>query len=132
MKLISGSMALLISKIGVIGQQQTQMCFLRHHCIRKKWLFGAVFVPEMWLGRIFSWPRSCDLTPLDFFLRGHIKSLVYANKPATLDDLKDNIQREIANFPVEMCARVLLNWVQRIDPCKRAPGGHTTYIEFNS
>ena len=25
-------------------------------------------------------PRSCDLTPLDFFLWGQIKSLVYANK----------------------------------------------------
>ena len=56
------------------------------------------------------WPlRSCDLTPLDFFLWGHIKSLVYANKPATLDDLEDNIQREIANVPVEMCARVVEN-----------------------
>ena len=40
-------------------------------------------------------PHSFDLTPLDFFLWGHIKSLVYANKPATLDDLKDNIQREM-------------------------------------
>ena len=28
-------------------------------------------------------PRSCDLTPLDSFLWGHIKSLVYANKLAT-------------------------------------------------
>ena len=56
-------------------------------------------------------PRSCDLTPLDFFLWGHIKSLVYANKPATLDNLKDNIQREIANVPVEMGARVGENWV---------------------
>ena len=36
MKLISGSMAFLISKICVIGQQQTQMYFLRHRCIRKK------------------------------------------------------------------------------------------------
>ena len=36
-------------------------------------------------------PRSCALTPLDFFLWGHIKSLVYANKPATLDEFKDNI-----------------------------------------
>ena len=52
-------------------------------------------------------PLSCNLTPLDFFLCGHTKSLVYANKPATLDDLKDNIQREIANVPVEMCARVI-------------------------
>ena len=77
-------------------------------------------------------PRSCDLTPLDFFLWGHIKSLVYANKPATLADLKDNIQREIANVPVEMCARVVENWVQRIDRYKQARGGHMTDIEFHS
>ena len=42
-------------------------------------------------------PRSCDLTPLDFFLWGHIKSLVYANKPATLDHLKDKCQRSDRN-----------------------------------
>ncbi|CAH2237439.1 jg3568 [Pararge aegeria aegeria] len=24
-------------------------------------------------------PRSCDLTPLDYFLWGYVKSLVYAN-----------------------------------------------------
>ena len=77
-------------------------------------------------------PCSCDLTPLDSFLWGHIKSLVYANKPTTLDDLKDNIQREIANVPIEMCSRVVENWVQRIDRCKRARGGHMTNIEFHS
>ena len=77
-------------------------------------------------------PRSCDVMQLVFFLRGHIKSLVYANKPATLDDLKDNIQREIANDPVEMCPRVVENWVQRIDRCKRARGSHMTDIEFHS
>ena len=79
------------------------------------------------------WPlRSCDLTPLDFSLWGHIKSLVYANKPATLDDLKDNIEREIANVPVEMCVRVVENWAQRIDRCKWARFGHMTDIEFHS
>ena len=77
-------------------------------------------------------PRSCDLTPLDFFLWGHIKSLVYANKPETLGDHKDNIQREIANVLVKMCARVVKNWVQTIDRCKRARGGHMTDIEFYS
>ena len=77
-------------------------------------------------------PRSCDLTPLDSFLWGHIKSLVYANKPASLDDLKDNNQREIANVPVEICARVLENWVQRIDRCKRTCGSHMTDIDFHS
>ncbi|GFT73083.1 uncharacterized protein TNCV_4309741 [Trichonephila clavipes] len=36
-------------------------------------------------------PRSCDLTPLDYFLWGYVKSLVYADKPQTLDHLEDNI-----------------------------------------
>ncbi|GFW20556.1 uncharacterized protein TNCV_1047811 [Trichonephila clavipes] len=38
-------------------------------------------------------PRSCDLTPLDYFLWGYVKSLVYADKPQTLDYLEDNIRR---------------------------------------
>ncbi|GFW67069.1 uncharacterized protein TNCV_4030881 [Trichonephila clavipes] len=38
-------------------------------------------------------PRSCDLTPLDYFLFGYVKSLVYADKPQTLDHLEDNIRR---------------------------------------
>ncbi|GFX42701.1 DUF4817 domain-containing protein [Trichonephila clavipes] len=29
-------------------------------------------------------PRSCDLTPLDYFLWGYVKSLVYADKPQTI------------------------------------------------
>ncbi|GFV72712.1 uncharacterized protein TNCV_1951811 [Trichonephila clavipes] len=36
-------------------------------------------------------PRCCDLTPLDYFLWGYVKSLVYANKPQTLDHLEDNL-----------------------------------------
>ncbi|GFV91806.1 uncharacterized protein TNCV_2974781 [Trichonephila clavipes] len=37
-------------------------------------------------------PRSCDLTPLDYFLWGYVKSLVSADKPQTLDHLEDNIR----------------------------------------
>ncbi|GFV65855.1 putative DD41D transposase [Trichonephila clavipes] len=40
-----------------------------------------------------NWPsRSCDLTPLDYFLWGYVKSLVYADKPQTLDHLEENIR----------------------------------------
>ncbi|GFX57007.1 putative transposable element [Trichonephila clavipes] len=42
-------------------------------------------------------PRSCDLTPLDYFLWGYVKSLVYADKPQTLDHLEDNIRRVISD-----------------------------------
>ncbi|GFU99624.1 transposable element Tc3 transposase [Trichonephila clavipes] len=38
-------------------------------------------------------PSSCDLTPLDYFLWGYVKSFVYADKPQTLDHLEDNIRR---------------------------------------
>ncbi|GFX85547.1 hypothetical protein TNCV_3717181 [Trichonephila clavipes] len=43
-------------------------------------------------------PKSCDLTPLDYFLWGYVKSLVYADRPQTLDHLEDNICRVIANI----------------------------------
>ncbi|GFV02837.1 putative transposable element [Trichonephila clavipes] len=47
-------------------------------------------------------PRSCDLTPLDYFLWGYVKSLVYADKPQTLEHLEDNIRRVIADIQPQM------------------------------
>ncbi|GFU68945.1 putative LOC100569746 [Trichonephila clavipes] len=52
-------------------------------------------------------PRSCDLTPLDFFLWGYVKSLVYAVKPQTLDHLEDNIRRVIADIRPQMLEKVI-------------------------
>ena len=77
-------------------------------------------------------PRSCDITPLDFFLWGYVKSLVYANKPTTLEELRANIELEIAAVSAEMCGRVIENWVRRIDRCQRARGGHMNEVEFHS
>ncbi|GFY03050.1 uncharacterized protein TNCV_980551 [Trichonephila clavipes] len=61
------------------------------------------FGPVNWL------PRSCDLTPLDYFLWGYVKSLVYANKPQTLDHLKDNIRRVIADIRSQTLEKVIEN-----------------------
>ncbi|GFT91041.1 DUF4817 domain-containing protein [Trichonephila clavipes] len=47
-------------------------------------------------------PRSCDLTPLDYFLWSYVKSLVYADKTQTLDHLEDNIRRVIADIRPQM------------------------------
>ncbi|GFV50565.1 transposable element Tc3 transposase [Trichonephila clavipes] len=47
-------------------------------------------------------PRSCDLTPLDYFLWGYVKSLVCVDKPQTLDHLEDNIRRVIADIRPQM------------------------------
>ncbi|GFT02552.1 uncharacterized protein TNCV_1487661 [Trichonephila clavipes] len=54
-------------------------------------------------------PRSCDLTPLDYFLWGYVKSLVYADKPQTLDHLEDNIRRVIADIRPQMWEKVIEN-----------------------
>ncbi|GFW11969.1 hypothetical protein TNCV_4530351 [Trichonephila clavipes] len=60
-------------------------------------------------------PRSCDLTPLDYFLWGYVKSLVYADKPQTLDHLEDNIRRVIADIRPHMLEKVIENWTSRLD-----------------
>ncbi|GFT38085.1 transposable element Tc3 transposase [Trichonephila clavipes] len=55
-------------------------------------------------------PRSCDLTPLDYFLWGYVKSLVYVVKPQTFDHLEDNIRRVIADMRPQMLEKVIENW----------------------
>ena len=40
-------------------------------------------------------PRSCDLTPLDYYLWGGVKDKCYADKPETIDALKDTIRETI-------------------------------------
>ncbi|GFW76229.1 transposable element Tc1 transposase [Trichonephila clavipes] len=57
-----------------------------------------------------NWPPiSCDSTPLDYFLWGFVKSLVYADKPQTLDHLEDNIRRVIADIRPQMLEKVIEN-----------------------
>ncbi|GFY11458.1 transposable element Tc3 transposase [Trichonephila clavipes] len=73
-------------------------------------------------------PRSCDLTPLDYFLWGYVKSLVYADKPQTLDHLEDNIRRVIADIRPQMLENVIENWTSRLDYIRASRGNHMTEI----
>ncbi|GFU85532.1 putative DD41D transposase [Trichonephila clavipes] len=65
-------------------------------------------------------PRSCDLTPLDYFLWGYVKSLVYADKPQTLEDLEDNIRRVIADIRPQMLKKFIENWTTRLNTSEPA------------
>ncbi|GFV13276.1 putative DD41D transposase [Trichonephila clavipes] len=62
-----------------------------------------------------NWPPRSYLTPLDFFLWGYVKSLVFADKPQTLDHLEDNIRRVIAEVRPQMLEKVIKNWTSRLD-----------------
>ncbi|GFT12454.1 transposable element Tc3 transposase [Trichonephila clavipes] len=78
-----------------------------------------------------NWPsRSCDLTPLDYFLWGYIKSLVYADKPQTLDHLEDNIRRVIADIQPQMLEKVIENWTSTLDYIRASRGNHMQEIIF--
>ncbi|GFX79461.1 uncharacterized protein TNCV_824501 [Trichonephila clavipes] len=75
-------------------------------------------------------PRSCDLTPLDYFLWGYVKSLVYADKPQTLDHLEDNIRRVIVDIRPQMLEKVIENWTSRLDYIRASRGSPMPEIIF--
>ncbi|GFU63769.1 transposable element Tc3 transposase [Trichonephila clavipes] len=75
-------------------------------------------------------PRSCDLTPLEYFLWGYVKSLVYADKPQTLDHLEDNICRVIADIRPQMLEKVIENWTSRLDYIRASRGSSMPEIIF--
>ncbi|GFV97461.1 putative DD41D transposase [Trichonephila clavipes] len=75
-------------------------------------------------------PRSCDLTPLDYFLWGYVKSLVYADKPQTLDHLEDNIRHVIANIWPQMLEKVIESWTSRLDYIRASRGSPMPEIIF--
>ncbi|GFS61719.1 transposable element Tc3 transposase [Trichonephila clavipes] len=75
-------------------------------------------------------PRSCDLTPIDYFLWGYVKSLVYVDKPQTLDHLEDNIRRVIADIRPQMLEKVIENWTSRLDYIRASRGSPMPEIIF--
>ncbi|GFW82926.1 uncharacterized protein TNCV_2209781 [Trichonephila clavipes] len=81
--------------------------------------FGDHLIPRF--GPVNWPPRSCDLTPLDYFLWGYVKSLVYADKPQTLDHLEDKIRRVVADLRPQMLGKVIENWTSRLDYIRGSP-----------
>ncbi|GFV26789.1 uncharacterized protein TNCV_5000731 [Trichonephila clavipes] len=67
---------------------------------------------------------------LDYFLWGYVKSLVYADKPQTLDHLEDNIRRVIADIRPQMLEKVIENWTSRLDYIQASRGSHMPEIIF--
>lgn len=84
---------------------------------------------ERWIGRggPVQWPpRSPDLTPLDFFLWGRIKSLVYSSETTSVEELKSRI---VAAFLKVKSETAVLNKLRdqlrkRALKCIEQGGGH--------
>ena len=61
-------------------------------------------------------PKSCDLTPLDYFLCSYTKDHVYTDKPLTLEHLKANIRQVVAELPLNMYQKLIENDLKRVLP----------------
>ena len=59
-------------------------------------------------------PRSCDLTPLDYYLWIAVKDKCYADKPESIDALKDNIRETIGEIQLHTIDNVLKDWTDRV------------------
>ncbi|GFW94634.1 hypothetical protein TNCV_4246741 [Trichonephila clavipes] len=97
------------------------------------WTFSIKYINNGWVsyrGPVNWPPRSCDLTPLDYFLWGYVKSWVYAYKPQTLDHLEDNIRRVFADIRPQMLEKVIENWTSRLDYIRASRGSPMPEIIF--
>lgn len=97
-----------------------------HYLREVRGALNACF-PNGWIGRgaPIAWPpRSPDLTPLDFFLWGYIKNIVYAEKIRDLDHLRERISAAILTVTPEMIARTWQEIDYRLDICRATNGAH--------
>ena len=62
-------------------------------------------------------PRSCDLTPLDYYLWGAVKDKCYADKLGEIGVLKDNIREAIGEIQLHTVDNVVKNWIDRVGYC---------------
>ena len=76
-------------------------------------------------------PRNCDLTPLDYYLWGAVKTKCYADKPEIIDALKDNIREAIGEILLQTIDNVIKNWTDRVGYCMASRGSHLNEIIFH-
>lgn len=64
------------------------------------------------------------LDSVRFFLWGHVKTIVYATKPSSLEDLKFKITKVISGITLNQLENVFRELQNRINLCIDNDGGH--------
>ncbi|EZA58004.1 hypothetical protein X777_02012, partial [Ooceraea biroi] len=93
-------------------------------------ILNEVF-PRRWIGRRNQneggedWPpRSPDLSPLDYYFWGYLKSKVHETKPQSIRELRQQIRDEVALIPAEYNRRAISAFYQRLAYCQEVNGSH--------
>jgi hypothetical protein len=83
--------------------------------------------PGRWIGRggPIAWPpRSPDVTPLDFFMWGYVKNIVYETKVQDVETMRARITSAVAMITPEMLARTWLEIEKRLHILRATNGSH--------
>jgi hypothetical protein len=81
--------------------------------------------PGRWIGRSGprSWPaRSPDLTPMDFYLWGRLKEIVYFERPTTVEEMQARIVQACAQITPEEIQNAQQGFKRRLTRCIHANG----------
>ncbi|XP_042236618.1 CAD protein-like, partial [Homarus americanus] len=107
-------------------------------------LFAALFECPAWVIRFqrdylpvmpHAWPQgsflnviqspySPDLAPFDFWLFSKLKSLLKGRRFQTVDEIKENVTRQLMKIPKEDFADCFEKWKGRWEKCVRFQGGY--------
>lgn len=98
-----------------------------HHRLTVRRFLDERF-PNRWIGRSgpINWPaRSPDLTPLDFYVWGRMKELVYATPVNTREELMERINEAATHLRNNMTERTTRSEIRRrCRACIRNRGSH--------
>lgn len=101
-----------------------------HYAVNVREFLDTNFAGQ-WMGRRGSveWPaRSPDLSPLDFFLWGHLKSKIYATECDSLEELRQRIIDECRRITPEMLENVRQKFEQNLYNCMEVGGAHFEHL----
>ena len=75
---------------------------------------------------VVKWPpRSPDLSPCEFFLRGYVKGQVFVPPfPANIEEMKQRITATLETVTKDMLQRVWHELEYRLDVCRVTGGPH--------
>jgi len=97
----------------------------------KKMAYPDENLPGQWIGQrgVVEFPlHSPDLTPLDFYLWGTLKYVVYRGKLTTLEVLWEEIEMACAAIHMDTLINVAQAGVRRNQKCQDAYGNHFEHL----
>lgn len=101
-----------------------------HFALNVREYLDAVF-PNQWIGRRgpYEWPpHSPNLAPPDFFLWGHLKTVVFSTQPVSLEDLRARIVQACQEITPQILLNVRQEFQNRLAYCQEENGAQFEHL----